>query len=51
MFENYLPFVTLTKPGLIKIIDNTGKQHIIDFGSFGFLEGRPENERITLLAG
>ena len=50
VLENHLPLVTLTKPGLIKIIDKSGKEHIIDFGSFGFLEVKPENEGTTILA-
>lgn len=50
VLENHLPLVTLTRPGLIKIIDKLGKEHIIDFGSFGFLEVKPENEGTTILA-
>lgn len=50
VLENHLPLVTLTKPGLIKVIDKSGKEHIIDFGSSGFLEVKPENEGITILA-
>lgn len=51
VLENHLPLVALTRPGLIKILDKADKTHIIDFGSFGFLEVRPENEGIILLAG
>ena len=53
ILENHLPLVSLTKPGpiKIKILDKAEKEHTIDFGSFGFLEVRPENEGITLLAG
>lgn len=50
VLENHLPLVTLTKPGLLKVIDKDEKTHIIDFGTFGFLEVRPGDEGITLLA-
>lgn len=51
VLENHLPLVALTKPGLVKILDRDENMHIIDFGSFGFLEVKPENEGIILLAG
>ena len=51
VLENHLPLVSLTKPGSIKILDKAEKEHTIDLSSFGFLEVRPENEGITLLAG
>lgn len=51
VLENHIPVVALTKPGLIRIIDMDDKKHIIDFGSFGFLEVRPENAGVVLLAG
>ncbi len=51
VLENHLPLVSLTKPGSIKILDKAETTHTIDLRSFGFLEVRPENEGITLLAG
>ena len=50
ILPDHLPLVTLTKPGLIRIFDNEGKKHIIDFSMFGFLEVKPEDEGIILLA-
>ena len=50
VLENHLPLVTLIRPGPIKIIDKSGKERIIDFGSFGFLEVKPENEGTTILS-
>lgn len=51
VLENHLPLVALVRPGLVRILDKTEKTHIINFGTFGFLEVRPEHEGITLLAG
>jgi len=50
VLENHLPLVTLIKPGIIRVVDKSDKTSIIDFGSFGFMEVKPENEGITLLA-
>lgn len=50
VLEHHVPLVTLTKPGLLKVIDKDGKTRIIDFSTFGFLEVRPEHEGIVLLA-
>ena len=50
ILPDHLPLVTLTKPGLIRIFDNGGKKRIIDFSMFGFLEVKPEDEGIILLA-
>ena len=51
VLENHLPLISLVKPSLIRVIDKADKTSIINFGSFGFLEVKPENEGITLLAG
>ncbi|MDO8500114.1 MAG: F0F1 ATP synthase subunit epsilon [bacterium] len=50
VLENHLPLVTLTRPGLIRIIDKSNKESIINFSSFGFLEVKPEKEGVTLIS-
>lgn len=51
VLENHLPLVTITKPGLIRVLDKSDEEHIIEFGSLGFLEVRPENGGVILFAG
>lgn len=51
VLENHIPLISLVKPGAVKIVDKNEKTHIIDFGVNGFLEVKPENEGLTILAG
>lgn len=51
VLENHEPLITLARPGIVRVVDKDEKTHTIDFGSYGFLEVKPENEGLTLLAG
>lgn len=50
VLESHLPLVGLALPGTIRVVDKSDKKSIINLSSFGFLEVKPENEGITILA-
>lgn len=50
VLESHLPLIGLVLPGAMRVVDKSDKTSIINLGSFGFLEVKPENEGITLLA-
>ena len=50
ILENHLPIVTVVRPGDITVIDKSGSYATISFSSYGFLEVRPEQDGVILLA-
>ena len=50
VLKNHVPLVTRVKPGIVTVIDKKGELHRIDFSLSGFLEIRPEDQGVVLLA-